>query len=206
MKEQKKPCPVILTGRVYVHGALEEEFPSQRCPAKPEAGTLRIHSHLDQQGRDRRARGFASAGYSGVIRASLFDGKSWRKFMLARETQVEERSFSQFSHRPEKARAVLRTLGRLKGKTCIYREGAFAVDHELASVLSTTVDDQPPASAAAVITQTSSPPPASSCAPTQGTLFPVEAAAKPHPKTSRQRKPGLRKRSKATNKHQPLLF
>lgn len=211
MKQPIAPAPVVLTGRVYVHGALADEFPSQRCPAKPSPGILRIHAHLDQSGRERRARGHTAAGYSGVIRASLFDGKAWRKFMLARETQVDQRTFAQFSHRRDTARSVLRVLGLLKGKTCIYRDGAFAVDHEVARV-----ELSPPAAS----TTATTPGPATVVPPPlqprvaqvrdkvlqQGTLWPdlavTATATKPRCKRKRRR----RARRRSTSANQPTLF
>ena len=205
MKEPVWPGPVVLTGRVVVHGALAEEFPSQRCPAKVGAGVLRIHSHLDQTGRDRRARGNCRAGYSGVIRASLFDGKAWRKFMLARETKVDQRTFAQFGHRAATARIVLRVLGLLRGKTCVYRDGAFAVDHDIAVVSATAPGTSPtvaqgvPSGQRPTMQKPSGPM-------RQGTLWPeaeIASATKPRCKRTGARR-RARRRSRSDN--QPRLF
>jgi hypothetical protein len=165
---------------------------------------LRIHSHLDEEGTKARARGFCKQGYSGVIRASLFDGKQWRKFMLARECQVEQRSFPNFLQRPSKAQSVMRTLGLLKGKTCVYRDGAFAVDHEIAVATA----EAAPAKAApgdakcTVLTKKPENKPGE-----QGTLFqncaPKQATVqKPRGKTSTRR----RKRTLKQNPQQRELF
>lgn len=203
MKEPVWPGPVVLTGRVFVLGALEEEFPSQRCPAKVAAGVMRIHSHLDQVGRDRRARGNCAAGYSGVIRASLFDGKKWRKFMLARETQVEQRTFSQFGHRGATARTVLRVLGLLRGKTCVYRDGAFAVDHRIAVATPT-----PPATATPVVpTDRPATAPLPPKPMRQGSLWP-DAEPIAHAKKRRCKRTGRSgtRRRRNKNDNQPKLF
>ncbi|MBY0548653.1 MAG: hypothetical protein K2W95_15385 [Candidatus Obscuribacterales bacterium] len=186
-----------------MHGALEEEFPSQRCPAKVTAGVFRIHSHLDNVGRARRARGNCAAGYSGVIRASLFDGKQWRKFMLARETQVEQRTFSQFGHRGAAARTVLRVLGLLRGKTCVYRDGAFAVDHGI------PVPTLAPPSTVAPPTSERAFTPALPLKPLrQGTLWPEEEPSAPAKKSRFKRtgRRGARRRSGNKSDNQPTLF
>ena len=209
MKQSEKPASLLLNGRVYVSGALEETFPSQRCPRNPEAGTLRIHSHLDEEGTKARARGFCKQGYSGLIRASLFDGKQWRKFMLARECQVEQRSFPNFLQRQSKAQSVLRVLGLLKGKTCIYRDGAFAVDHEVA------VEVPQPATKAAAELATPLAATAKEAskfhgAGQQATLFPKMHSRPVAPKAKkavrRKSSPTRHKRSTKRNPHQRELF
>ncbi|MBX9688346.1 MAG: hypothetical protein K2X27_16675 [Candidatus Obscuribacterales bacterium] len=218
MKEPKKNEPLVLTGNAYVHGALESDFPSQRCPRQVRPGTFRIHSHLDEDGRKKRARGNCSGGYSGVIRASLFDGKAWRKFMLARESEVEQRSFSQFSHRADTARIVLRILGRLKGKTCIYRDGAYAVDHTV-PVADKPQTAQPPKTeepkaAPPAAATTSTPIQATPAAPlvikpvVQATLFGDELpSSKSKPKKAcKPRRISRRPRRKKVNKLQGELF
>lgn len=203
MKEPVWPGPVVLTGRVFVHGALEEEFPSQRCPAKVTAGVFRIHSHLDNVGRARRARGNCAAGYSGVIRASLFDGKKWRKFMLARETQVDQRTFSQFGHRGATARTVLRVLGLLRGKTCVYRDGAFAVDHRIAVAIPTPTSTAAPLTAERPSTPAPPPKPLR-----QGSLWPDAEPSAPAKKSQCKRagRRGARRRSGNKSDNQPKLF
>lgn len=146
MKETKQPVPVVLSGRVYVHGVLEDQFRSYRCERKAEVGAMRIHTHLDAEGQARRQRGYCAAGYSGVIRASVFDGKGWRKFMLALETTPQQRNYANNAERTDRARGVLRILAMLKGKTCIYRDGAFVVNHDvpvLAAQASAPVAQQP---------------------------------------------------------------
>lgn len=213
MKQTEKPATLVLNGRVYVSGALEESFPSQRCPRNPEAGTLRIHSHLDEEGLKARSRGFCKHGYSGVIRASIFDGKQWRKFMLARECQVEQRSFPNFVQRPSKASTVLRTLGLLKGKTCVHRDGAYAVDHSIviaAARENEQVTQPSPVTGkapAAVHTVSSQGNGSSSAA--QGTLFPADAQKSASPKCQKRRavkRSAPRRRKKKKNPDQPELF
>lgn len=130
MKGKQTPAPLQLCGKVYVQGVLAESFGSRSCPRKPEAGALRIHSHLDEEGLKQRQRAYCAAGYSGYIRASVFDGKSWRKFMLAREASPAERQFKNFQVRVQLAAALIKKLACLSGKTCVYRDGAFAVLHE----------------------------------------------------------------------------
>lgn len=208
MKETEPPAPLVLNGRVFVSGALEESFPSQRCPANPEAGSLRIHSHLDEEGTKARALGFCKQGYSGMIRASIFDGKHWRKFMLARECAVEQRNFPNFLQRASKAQVVLRTLALLKGKTCVHRDGAFAVKHAIpvAAAPSPAASAAGKASSAVAATNIEK----GKAIKQQATLFPE---AEPTPvaacKTRRKNSSSTgrkRKRRTKSNPHQRELF
>lgn len=120
--------PVILTGRVFVHGALEDDFPYLRLSRVLQAGDMRVHAHLDAEGRRKRACGHCQAGYSGVLRASVYDGRHWRKFMLALEVDVEDRHFTQFAYRAGRAQLVIRRISLLKGMTCSWRDGAYVVN------------------------------------------------------------------------------
>lgn len=134
MSASKKTVPVVLTGRVYVHGVLEDGFSHLCTPVKPACGDFRLHSHLDAAGRKRREQGKSQGGYSGVLRASLFDGKEWRVFMLAKEASAESRHFNNGEYRNIRARQVIQLLGRLKGLTCTWRNNAFAVNRGIPPV------------------------------------------------------------------------
>lgn len=128
--------PVVLTGRVFVHGALEDDFPYLRLSRCPQAGDMRMHAHLDAEGRQKRACGHCQAGYSGVLRASVYDGRNWRKFMLAPEVDVEDRHFTQFAYRAGKAQLVIRRVSLLKGMTCSWRDGAYVINRLAAKTCS----------------------------------------------------------------------
>lgn len=116
----------VLTGVVYVQGALEGDFPRRTVGRNVQCGDLRLHAHLDEKGMRARARGFCRAGYSGFIRASLYDGKAWRKFMLALYVDAGKRHFEQNADRARNAWSIILALQALKGRSCIYRDGAFA--------------------------------------------------------------------------------
>ena len=116
----------VLTGVVYVQGALEGDFPRRTVGRNAQCGDLRLHAHLDEKGLRARSRGFCRAGYSGYIRASLYDGKAWRKFMLALYVEPGKRHFEQNADRSRNAWSIILALQALKGRHCVYRDGAFA--------------------------------------------------------------------------------
>lgn len=127
MKTQTNP---VITGRVFVHGVLEDECSRRRTPRDVQAGDIRVHAHLDENGVKQRQRGFCRAGYSGVFRASIYDGSAWRKFMLALAVDSRARRYAQNSERSSRLGEVFRALEKLKGRCCVYRDGAFALCQE----------------------------------------------------------------------------
>lgn len=118
----------VVTGAVYVHGVLEAEFATRKTPSNPKSGDLRLHAHLDENGKRKRARAYCKAGYSGFIRASIFDGERWRKFMLALYVDASTRQYQQFAERSIRVRKAIRVLEGLAGRRLAYRDGAFACE------------------------------------------------------------------------------
>lgn len=127
MKTQTNP---VITGRVFVHGVLEDECSRRRTPRDVQSGDIRVHAHLDENGVKQRQRGFCRAGYSGVFRASLYDGVRWRKFMLALAVNSSVRRYAHNLERSSKLGELFRALEKLKGRSCVYRDGAFAFSDE----------------------------------------------------------------------------
>lgn len=123
----------VLTGVVYVQGALEGDFPRRTVGRNAQSGDLRLHVHLDEKGLRARSRGYCRAGYSGLIRASLFDGKAWRKFMLALCVVPAKTHYDDNADRARKAWSTILALQALKGRSCVYRDGAFACNQSTAS-------------------------------------------------------------------------
>ena len=121
------PNSGVLTGQVFVHGVLEAEFSRRKAPRQVNPFDIRIHAHLDENGAKKRARGFCRDGYSGVFRASIFDGKRWRKFMLANQVESDLRQFAQYSERYARGSRLIARLASFKGRSVVYRDGAFAL-------------------------------------------------------------------------------
>lgn len=134
MSDKNQFVPVVLTGRVYVQGVLEEGFWHARSPEKPERGDFRLHSHLDVAGRKRREAGETKAGFSGILRASLFDGTAWRTFKLAKEASAPCRHFKNGADRDLRAAEMLAKLASLAGFTCNWQSTAYAVNRAIPPV------------------------------------------------------------------------
>ena len=102
-----------LTGRTFSREQLDEEH------AKLDVGDLKLYDGLDYAGRLALKGGHTNYGYSGTVRASIWDGRGWRRLRLI--------SFLGdsvcFAAQNEKDRAymkVRRLVAELAGKTVRY--------------------------------------------------------------------------------------
>lgn len=179
-----KHATPVLTGVVYVQGVLESDFPRRTVGKNAQSGDLRLHAHLDEKGVRARSRGFCRAGYSGNIRASLYDGKAWRKFMLALYVAGPKRHFEQNAERSKNAWSVILALQALKGRSCVYRDGAFACA-ELPAVKAPEPQSQASAPAPAVVKPPSSAQDTTTC-PTRKVIVPVRRRRQRREEDSRQ--------------------
>lgn len=180
-----KQATPVLTGVVYVQGVLESDFPRRTIGKNAQCGDLRLHAHLDEKGLRARSRGFCRAGYSGNIRASLYDGKAWRKFMLALYVTGPKRHFEQNAERSKNAWSVILALQALKGRSCVYRDGAFACA-ELPAVKAPEAQDQASAHVVNAASETPTSAQDATTCPTRKVIVPVRRRRRRKEEDSRQ--------------------
>lgn len=77
--------PLVLTGNVYDRqDDVEITF---------EAGDVAVYHQMDADGRAAVREAHPNYGYSGYFRASVFDGKNWRRFKIWEVVSKTDRQY-----------------------------------------------------------------------------------------------------------------
>jgi|SRR5579885_3099337 len=136
---------IIMTGCIYVIGALADVFPSRALGRRVSAGDVKLWCHM------RRSTGSGYSVAAGRFRAAVFDGGNWRTFKL-NFVADEDAYYSGFSDREHKARRCFAALAKLKGQTAYWREGTYGI-------VSTIKAEPPPCVEQHQAAKVSQPPP-----------------------------------------------
>jgi hypothetical protein len=130
--------PIPLTGRVWVTGALANEYPSRELTStsKPQKGDLKLWCH---KFKDAKPVG------SGLFRAAVFDGTSFRTFRLNIIADSDAR-YGDYSDWQRKAARTIRAMADQKARPAHWRNNTYGV------VFSIKADPPPPVNAPKSVT------------------------------------------------------
>ena len=93
-----------------------------------EAGDVGVYENTDSNGRMAIAGGHTNYGYSGYFRASIYDGKKWRKFKIWDFVSGPDRTFQTRRDMPEVRKRLIEIISAKRGNRVTWADGSYGLD------------------------------------------------------------------------------